>query len=145
MVHVSSSLVSCSQVSVAISLSIFPFVSSSLIMFSMLFIDLALTVDNLMLFTISSLLASVVTICLRFCMSIPHAVLLPFLFLVFLVLFNFSSQIVLIVPKGRPVRLFGFVCLQISLSWSLVYEDLAPGFVVAFVGPLLMVSDWGTV
>ena len=102
---------SCSQVSVAISISIFLFVSSLLIRFSLLFVDLALTVDNLMFFTILSLFSSVVTICLRFHMSIPHAVFLLFLFLIFLVLlFNLSSQIVLIVPKGKLVRLVGVVC-----------------------------------
>ena len=46
-------------------------------------------------------------------MSIPHAVLLLFLFLGFLVLFfNFSFQIVLTVPKDRLVRLAGFVSLN---------------------------------
>ena len=83
---------SCNQVSVVISMSIFLFINSSLIRFSLLFIDLALTVDNVMFFTISSFLSSVVTVCLRFHMSIPHAVLLLFLFLGFLVLlFKFSS------------------------------------------------------
>ena len=70
---------SCSQVSVAISISIFLFVSSLLIRFSLLLIDLALTVDNLMFFTISSLFSSVVAICLRFCLFIlPHAAFLAF-------------------------------------------------------------------
>ena len=79
-------------------------------------------------------------------MSIPQAVLMLFLFLGFLVLlFNFSSQIVLIMPKGRLVRLVGFVCLQISLSLSLVYEYFTPGFVLALVGVLFVVSDWGVV
>ena len=48
-------------------------------------------------------------------------------------------------PKGKYVRLVGFVCIQISLSWSLVYEYFAPCFAVASVRPLLVVSDWDVV
>ena len=127
-------------------MSFFLFVSSLLIRFSLPFSDLALTADNLMFFTISSF-SSVVTIYLRFHMSIQHVVFLLFLFLIFLVLlFNLSSQIVLIVPKGRLVILVGVVCLWISLSCSLVYEYVAPGLVLlALVGLLFMVSDLGVV
>ena len=70
----------------------FPVVSSLLIRFSLLFIDLALTVDNLMFFTISSLLSSVVLICLKVSYVYSSCCALAFTFLDFLVLlFHFSS------------------------------------------------------
>ena len=92
---------SCSQVSVAFSISIFLFVSSLLIRFSLLLIDLALTVDNLMFFNIPSLFSSVVAVCLRFHLSIlPCAAFLHFLFLFFLVmLFKLSSELFLLSQK----------------------------------------------
>ena len=65
--HILSCLLSCSQVSVAIKISIFLFVSSSLMRFSLLFISLALTVDILMFLTISSQFSSVVAICQILC------------------------------------------------------------------------------
>ena len=68
------------------------------------------------------------------------------LFLIFLVLlFNLSSQIVLIVLKGRLVRIVGVVFLWICLSCSLVYGYFATGFVLALFGVLFVVSDWGVV
>ena len=83
---------------------------SSLIRFSLCFSDLAFTVDTLNVWTISSLLLSIVGTCLRFLISAFLFCLLCSFLLVLMVdgfLLSRSSLIHRIDPNGRFVRLVG--------------------------------------
>ena len=100
---------SCSKVSVAHSVSIFLFVHSLLIRFSLLFINLALTVDNLMFLLSHHYFHLLLQFFLRFHVSIPpHAT-----FLLFLFLFSWSLGFIL----------FSVGLLLVACGWNAVEES----------------------